>query len=153
MNKEKFAEILNGRQYRGEITKEEEILAKENGLLVCFGTSDGLLEFRGIICDEVGAYNGASALLVKKKGGKIDIISECDLEEVQELMNDKELDFVLPKVEVVAEWFPDGLDCSWLIKSDLPHSTFDIMEDDDLYCRGIVIDKRDIDLYLNKNNE
>lgn len=141
MNKEQFAELLNGRQYRDEITKDEEKLAKENGLLVCFGASDDLLEFRGIVYDEVGAYDGGSALLVKKKGGKIDVMSEDDFKEVQEIMDDKELDFELPKVEVVAEWCPDDLECSWRIKSDLPHATFDIMEDGELYCRGIVIEK------------
>jgi hypothetical protein len=141
MNKEQFAELLNGRQYRDEITKEEEKLAKENGLLICFGASDDLLEFRGIVYDEVGAYDGGSALLVKKKGGKIDVMSEDDFKEVQEIMDDKELDFELPKVEVVAEWCPDDLECSWRIKSDLPHATFDIMEDGELYCRGIIIEK------------
>lgn len=141
MNKEQFAELLNGRQYRDEITKDEEKLAKENGLLVCFGASDDLLEFRGIIYDEVGAYDGCSALLVKKKGGKIDVMSEDDFKEVQEIMDDKELDFELPKVEVIAEWCPDDLECSWRIKSDLPHATFDIMEDGELYCRGIIIEK------------
>jgi hypothetical protein len=141
MNKEQFAELLNGRQYRNEITKEEEKLAKENGLLVCFGASDDLLEFRGIVYDEVGAYDGGSALLVKKKGGKIDVMSEEDFKEVQEIMDDKELDFELPKVEVIAEWCPDDLECSWRIKSDLPHATFDIMEDGELYCRGIIIEK------------
>ena len=141
MNKEQFAELLNGRQYRDEITKEEEKLAKENGLLVCFGASDDLLEFRGIVYDEVGAYDGGSALLVKKKGGKIGVMSEDDFKEVQEIMDDKELDFELLKVEVVAEWCHDDLECSWRIKSDLPHATFDIMDDGELYCRGIVIEK------------
>lgn len=141
MNKEQFAELLNGRQYRDEITKEEEKLAKENGLLVCFGASDDLLEFRGIVYDEVGAYDGGTALLVKKKGGKIDVISEDCLKEVQEIMDDKELEFDLPKIEIVAEWCPDDLECSWRIKSDLPHSTFDIMEDGELYCRGIIVEK------------
>jgi hypothetical protein len=148
MNKEQFAELLNGRQYRDEITKDEEKLAKENGLLVCFGASDDLLEFRGIVYDEVGAYDGGSALLVKKKGGKIDIMSEDDFKEVQEIMDDKELDFELPKVEVVAEWCPDDLECSWRIKSDLPHATFDIMEDGELYCRGIIIEKSVIEQVL-----
>jgi hypothetical protein len=141
MNKEQFAELLNGRQYRNEITKEEETLAKENGLLVCFGASDDLLEFRGLVYDEVGAYDGGSVLLVKKKGGKIDVMSEDDFKEVLEIMDDKELDFELPKVEVVAEWCPDDLECSWRIKSDLPHATFDILEDGELYCRGIIIEK------------
>lgn len=148
INKEQLAEILNGRQYRNEMTKEEEKLAKENGLLVCFGASDDLLEFRGIVYNEVEAYDGGTALLVRKKGDKIDVIGEDDLKEVEEIMDDKELVFDLPKVEVVAEWRPDDLKCYWRIKSDLPHSTFDIMDDGELYCRGIIIDKSDIERSL-----
>jgi hypothetical protein len=144
MNKEQFAGTLNGRQYRKEITQEEHKLAKENGLLICFGASDDLIELRGIIYDEVGAYDGGTALIVQKKGGVIDTMSESDFKELQEIMDDNELDFDLPKVEIVAEWGPSDLDCSWLIKSDLPHATFDIMEDGELYCRGIVIEKVDI---------
>ena len=144
MNKEQFAELLNGRQYRDEITSDEEKLAKENGLLVCFGASDDLFEFRGVIYDEVGAWDGASAFIVKKKGGELDVMCEDDFEELKETIEDKGLDFELKTVEVVAEWCPEDLECSWRIKSDLPHSIFDIMEDGELYCRGIVIDKNDI---------
>lgn len=149
MTKEQFLEILNGRQYRKEITQEEEKLAKEKGLLICFGASDDLLEFRGIVHDEVGAYDGGSAMLVKKKGGKIDIINEHDFNEIQQVMDDNDLDFSLRKVEVVAEWCPDDLECSWRIKSELPHATFDIMEDGELYCRGIIIEKSIIEQFLN----
>lgn len=148
MEKEQFADLLNGRSYRDEMSSDEEVLAKQHGLLICFGASDDLLEFRGIIYDEVVAYNGGSAMLIKKKGGKIDVISEEDVQEVQEIMDDKELDFKLSKVEVTAEWCPDDLECSWRITTTLPHATFDIMEDGELYCRGIVIEKSDIEKAL-----
>lgn len=145
MNKEQLAQILNGREYRDEITKEEEQLAKENNLLVCFGASDDLLELRGIIDDEVSAYDGGTALIVKKKGGKIDVMSENDFEEIEGLMDQNDLEFNLPSVKVVAEWCPEDLECSWRITSKIPHTTFDIMEDGELYCRGIVIHKSDIE--------
>lgn len=149
MNKEQFAELLNGRQYREEMSDEEHKLAKENGLLVCFGASDDLLELRGIVYDEVGAWDGGSAFLVKKRGGKIDVLSEDDFKEVKELMDDKDLEFSLPKVKIEAEWSPTELEgCSWLIKSDLPHSTFDIMEDGELYCRGLIIERSVIEQRL-----
>lgn len=148
MNKEKFAQLLNGRQYGDEITREEEKLAREHGLLVCFGASDDLLEFRGIVYDEVGMYNGGLAFLVKKKGDKIDIMSEYDFNEAQKIINGNNLSFELPKVKIIAEWYPNDLKCAWRIKSDLPHATFDIMEDDELYCRGIVIEKDIIEQWL-----
>ena len=148
MTKEELAQRLNGRQYRGEMDKEEETSAKLNELLVVFGASDDLMEFRGIIYDECGAYNGAEAFLVKKRGGKVDIISDNDLEEIEDLMKDKDLDFQIKKVKIEAQWCPEDLDCSWRIKTELPHATFDIFEDNELYCRGLVISKIDIEQAL-----
>lgn len=58
MTKEQLAELLNGNEYRDEMTKEQEQAAKQNNLLVLFGASDDLLEMRGAIRDEVGAYDG-----------------------------------------------------------------------------------------------
>ena len=55
MTKEQLAELLNGNEYRDEMTKEQEQAAKQNNLLVLFGASDDLLEMRGAIRDEVGA--------------------------------------------------------------------------------------------------
>ena len=47
MTKEQLAELLNGNEYRDEMTKEQEQAAKQNNLLVLFGASDDLLEMRG----------------------------------------------------------------------------------------------------------
>ena len=151
MNREQFAEMLNGREYGSEITEAEEKLAKESGLLVCFGYSDDNLELRGIINDEVGAYDGGIALIVNKisKHGKfIDVIANSDMEELMELIDGHQLDLKIPSVAIEAEWGPSEPNCSWIIKTDLPHSTFDTMEDGDLFCRGIVIDKSDIEKAL-----
>ena len=52
MTKEELAELLNGRQYREEITSDEEKIAYENGLIVIFGASDDLTIFKGIIDTE-----------------------------------------------------------------------------------------------------
>lgn len=41
-------------------------------------------------------------------------------------------------VGIEAIWSPDEIDASWLIKTDIPHATFDILEDGDLFCRGVV---------------
>lgn len=145
MNKEQLAELLNGREYRNEITREEAKLAKGNGLLVCFGVSDDLLELEGIISDEVGARNGTTAVIVKNKSGAIDILSEYSLREIQQVLSEHNLPFNLNKVEIEAKWAPKDPECSWLITTELPHATFDIFEDGDLYCRGMVVDQKDIE--------
>ena len=45
------------------------------------------------------------------------------------------------KVEAV--WCPKNTDYSWGYKTDIPHETFDIMEDDEPYCKGIVFYLKD----------
>jgi hypothetical protein len=144
MNKEDFAKLLNGNQYRSEMTREEEQLAKENDLLICFGSSDDLLELRGIIYDEEGACNGGTASIVLKKDNKLDLMNGCDLESIQDLFEENDLAFNIPIVEIEAVWCPDDIETSWLIKSKIPHASFDIMEDQILYCRGLVIEKADL---------
>lgn len=144
MNKEQFAQLLNGRQYRQEMTKEEEELAKENGLLVCFGASDDLLEFRGIIYDDADVYRGGSVFLVKKETGKIGLITEDELNEARDVLTEKQLEFNLPRIKITADWSPNYLRCSWRITCDLKHAEFDIVDDGQLYCRGIVIEESSI---------
>ncbi|HET8685200.1 MAG TPA: hypothetical protein VFM18_00895 [Methanosarcina sp.] len=65
MNSKELAALLNGRQYRAEITKDEECQATQNNLVVVFGASDDLMEFRGAIDDELGAWEGTTAYLTK----------------------------------------------------------------------------------------
>jgi hypothetical protein len=151
MNKEEFAKLITGREYGNLLMQEEEKLAAENGLLICFGESDDLLEFRGIVNDETAAWEGTETNLCFKKEGKIGIIDDCDLKELIEFIENKNLAIQLPTtVAIKAEWSPSSLSCSWLITTELPSAPFDIMEDNELYCRGIVISENDIRAALNK---
>ena len=38
--------------------------------------------------------------------------------------------------------------CSWQFKTDIPHSTFRIMEDGELFCVGIVFNISDLSQYI-----
>lgn len=145
MNKEQFAELLNGRQYREEMTKTDKQTASANGLLVCYGWSDDLFEVDGIVNDEFGNWEGGVFYIVKKTDGSIDVIDSDSYEEIN-------TDYAsIPAVKITTEWCPKDLSCSWRISTDIPHATFDIFEGEDLYCRGIVIDKKDIEDYLTQN--
>jgi len=133
MKKEELAKILNGRKRGDEITKEEIKIAKDNGLVVVYGYSDDNLEFNGAIDDEVDAYDGTKVYITKK------------LEIKSKPKEGRKL--------VEAIWYPildislmEELECSWLIKSDIPNSFFDIMDSDEeeLFCRGIIFDIKDI---------
>lgn len=135
MTKEQLAEMLNGREYLREITPDEDILAKESGLVVIFGCSDDLMELRGAIDGEFGCFDGGAAC-ISKRG----LLPEPECEECE--------DCPLRKREVenyaiiTANWDKDGY--SWTYSTEIPHATFIIYEDGEPYCKGIVISINDL---------
>ena len=131
MTKEELAAKLNGREYTQEMTKEEEAEANRNGLVVIFGASDDLIEFRGAIHDEEGAYDGTTVLI--DPFGLLPGIVERD-DELEDLFRRRKTAQAIEAVRA-----HDGV-TSWAYKTDIPHALFDIMEDGEVYCRGIVID-------------
>ena len=110
MTLKEFAKMLDGREYRHEITKEEEALAKELGFVVVFGYSDDNAELRGAIDDEIGCFDG----------GKLE---HEDLPDV-----------------IYAKWCDRETNYAWSYKTSIPHETFRIYEDGDYWCIGIVCD-------------
>ena len=124
MNSKELAQKLDGREYGKEITKEEEALAKENNLVVVYGASDDLVEIVGALSDEFGDHN----IAFNKKGF---IKNECD---------DDDCPYFKEKLKsaktIKAIWNKDGY--SWIYKTNIPHATFEILEGDEKYCRGIV---------------
>jgi hypothetical protein len=125
MNTEELAKLLNGREYRNEMTQEEEKLAKESNLVVIFGASDDLMEARGAVNEEWGA--GETAFFT----GSGVIVNECESEDCphfEKLVKDAK--FVYP------QWDNEGY--SFTYRTNINHSTFDILEDGEKYCRGIV---------------
>ena len=144
MTKEDFATLINGRQYRDELTKEEEKSAEESGLIVIFGASDDLIEFRGKINDEIGAYKGTD-FIIATPGTELFIEDE----EVYHKAKDIEPHVISEDStgkdnRFKAEWAPSSIDASWLITTEMPHASFDIFEDGDLYCRGLVVSADDL---------
>lgn len=133
MNKEELAKLLNGREYGNEITVAEKEKAKENNLVVVFGYSDDCMEFCGAIDDEVDCFDGGVAYLDGKELVESSIIEDCK----QCRFLQKHLKH-LRKIEAV--WCPKDMDCSWKYETDIPHSKFNIYEDGELYCVGIVFD-------------
>lgn len=125
MTKEEFANLINGRQYRNELTKEESELAKELGFFIFYGASDDLLEVRGLEEDEYGAWEGCTVYINPDKT-------------ITKVPEDPR------SVKIQAHWSPEDIDTSWVITASCESSQFDINEDDELYCRGIVIDSKDI---------
>ena len=110
-----IAERLNGIEYRDDIPREIIEEAKANRIVIVFGRSDDLMEFEGAIYDEVGCYEGGSCVVnhegkIGAKGGKT----------IRALWCDKKSDF------------------TWSYKTKIPHETFDMFDEDEKYCRGLV---------------
>jgi len=125
--KEELAIKLDGREYGEEITPQEEAFAKENRLVVVFGASDDLMEIRGIVYDELSAWGGTSGYFVVD--GLLKSACECD--DCPYYLN-----LMKCAHEVKALWNKEGY--SWIYETNIPHATFDILEDGEKYCRGIV---------------
>jgi hypothetical protein len=148
MTPTEFAALINGRQYRHEVTRAESAMAKCHGLVVIYGASDDLLEFEGAISEELGAYDGTTARI-----GQYGVLKE--FEELRGSMED-EADFeayfrrkASGFAIVKAVWCPTKDEtsdpwASWSIETEVPHATFDIMEDGELFCRGVVLRLADL---------
>jgi hypothetical protein len=73
MTVKEWAGKLNEIEYpAGEIHQLEKEL-KADKIIVVYGASDDLLEFEGLICEEMGAYNGGEAKIVYVPGRVISL--------------------------------------------------------------------------------
>lgn len=138
MNAKELAKKLNGCEYGEEIDRSTELAAKLDGLVVVFGGSDDLMEFRGAIHDVVGAWEGASVFL-DAKGLMREFNDLCEDKDFQGLQDYFER--FEGRREIEAVWDSEGY--SWTYKTTIPHVCFDVLEDGEPYCRGIVFQLSD----------
>lgn len=120
------AKQLNGCEYGSEGSRELWAAMTAAGLVAVFGASDDLMEFRGAIDDELSAYDGTTALVTTAG-----LFEACGDNCKFSLAAQKQA------VEIDALWCDED-DISWTYETDIPHATFDVMEDGAVYCRGIV---------------
>lgn len=137
MNAKQLAEQLNGSEYPLRPSSEIKALAKENGLVIVYGQSDDLIEFDGAIYDEADVYDGGTVRLDQKglMPNRDDIDSDDDLEDYFSRKDTAKA--------IEALWCAED-EYSWTYKTDIPHETFDIFEDGERYCRGIVFSLSDL---------
>ena len=134
MTQDELVLYLNGREIGKEIDTATELQAKESGLVVVFGASDDLMECRGAVDEEIGACNGGMAYL--DKGYLLE--SQCEDDYCPYF---EQLKKQAKTIEVL--WC-DEPDICWTFKTEIPHETFNIMEDGEVFCRGIVFRVWDI---------
>ena len=124
MTAKDLAARLNGREYLNEIMPEEEREAESNGLVVVLGYSDDNMMFIGAIDDEVGAFEGTTVCIDHGEG--VVPVGEGAPENI-----------------IKAVWHDAGEPC-WSFETSIPHETFNIYEDGELFCVGIVFSMDDL---------
>lgn len=134
MTQKAIAELLNDRQYTEEISAEIKEALANTDIVVVFGASDDLMEFRGAIYDEVDCYDGGKAYL--DSDGLLE--NKCDEDDCPYFQEKKNSAVVIEALWCLEEPY------SWTYKTDIPHTTFNIHKDDELYCRGIVFNLSDV---------
>lgn len=137
MNAKELAKKLDGSEYPFDCApslKQTKEQAKADNLVIVYGASDDLMEFDGAIYDEIGAYGGGEAYL--NQNGLI--VNKCDCDDCPYF---KTLMAGAQKIEAL--WLEDG-EISWKYKTDIPHEVFNIMEDEEIYCTGIVFSLDDL---------
>lgn len=135
MNIKDVADLLNGVQYAEEgkiLTLEYCKQLRREGIVVVRGYSDDLVEFDGAISDELGPYDH----WLNSKGF---ISNECEDDRCPyftKILQDA-------KYYIKPQWC-EVEDYAWTYDTNIPHVTFDVMEDKDKYCRGIVFKLSDL---------
>jgi len=135
MTPKELAALLDGNQYDNEITKEQEATAADNGLVVAFGYSDDNVVLCGAIDDEVGAFDGTT-FHVTRDG--VLWAPDCNCDECKYFEVAKRA-----ASEIKAIWHNSG-EATWTFETTIPHETFRIYEDGELFCIGIVFSLNDL---------
>ncbi len=140
LTKEEAAARLDGNEYAKEGSQALWAEMKAAGLVAVFGASDDLMEFRGAVNDEVGAYDGGEAFFTRE--GLLSLDNKCahhrcpyHLAEVAKAEK--------TATTVKALWDP-GDALSWRMETTIPHAPFTIMEDDEPICIGLVFALDDV---------
>ena len=124
--------ITESKPYR-DIPKSFIDEAKEKGIVIVYGASDDLMEFDGAIYDEIEVYEGGIAYLTKDG-----------------LFENKCGDAYCPYAEkeqekcktITAIW--DNGEWDWSYQTYIPHETFEMYDNEEKYCLGIVFYKKDL---------
>lgn len=136
MNIQDVADRLNGIQYGDEgriLAREYVKQLKSHGIVVVYGYSDDVVEFCGAVNDELGAYDH----YFNSKGL---VRNECDCDKCpyfEKMM--KEVKYYVNPVWCKTPGY------AWTYDTNIPHVTFDVMEDEEKYCLGIVFKLSDLE--------
>jgi hypothetical protein len=83
----------------------------------------------GAINEEIDAYNGTTFHVTRR--GLLQ--NECECEDCPHFAREQKA-----ATPIKAVWCAPGQDASWTFETEIPHATFRVMEDNELFCIGIV---------------
>ncbi len=133
MTKEELAEKLNGMEYAD--TCRRNFLDEPIGsLVVVCGASDDLMQFYGAIRDELSCWNGGTARVTKDGL----LVNKCDDENCPYFAKEK------LKAQTIDAIWNDTDQPAWTYETDIPHVTFEVWDEGERYCRGIIFDLFDV---------
>ena len=128
-----IVESFNGLSYNDvDPSKEMCQSLAADGIVIVYGASDDLVEFAGAIQDELG---GPGKIYLSRAGL---YYSSCDDEDCPH-----ESVIIRKHSVIVADWCKDPGVC-WSFTTDIPHKSFDIIEDGEVFCRAIVFNLKDV---------
>lgn len=137
-----MAEYLNECEYGAEGSDQLWKQAKENNLVIVFGDCDDLMKFRGAINEEMGVSDGRIVYITEigiHKCGSIECPYFTEWPSLVNSLKDAH------KITVRRTPFLDDETSNfWRYETAIPHETFDVLEDGEKYCRGIVFSMEDI---------
>lgn len=133
MTAQDLATKLDESEYPFRVTPLVRGIAVAEGLLVVYGASDDLIEFDGAWTDEAGVYDGGT-ILIDREG----ILEDFGNVEHEVEACEKWLRRSKASASIEALWCKEE-GYSWTYKTDIPHATFNVVEDGEMYCRGMVI--------------
>lgn len=116
---------------------------KASGLVVATGESDDLFELYGAVRDEIGASDGDNVFMIDSEGmiphyQHARNIYDEDEEGMRRYFQRKD-----KARKVALTWHNEGNPC-WTIATEIPHETFDVMEDGEVFSRAIVFRLSDL---------
>lgn len=117
---------------------------EDSGVVCVYGASDDLCVMVGAIHDEFDCYNGTTLYW----NGK-DFFNKTQKEEFLGYVDDQYPEFFemcqkLFKDNVSYIKIEDGKDCQFEYETNIPCERFNIMEDGELYCSGLLFYLKDL---------
>lgn len=141
---QELAAMLDMSDYPIRPSKEAIEFAKANGLVIVYGASDDLIEFEGAFRDEGYVIDGGT-VRVDAEGLLPDIENMRD----DDTISNDELNryfYRNGRAKTIEALWCDEVNggFTWAYRTDIPHATFEVMDGDEPYCRGIVFALADL---------